>query len=231
VGTLIKSSEERNMGRYPEGLATCRKTKTGLDLFLRPIRVSDEPLLRDLMHRLSDKSLYNRFFTKWREMLEGELPELARVDYERAMAIAAVAMKDEMPEKEEFIGVGRYEINPKQKTAVVAFAVRDDYQGQGIGQVLLQYLTGLARRQGLLGFTAAVLADNEAMLHVFAKGGFEIKKDMAGCMGVDTLLMMFRQMEPERTDRPEKPESAEVLPSPPKRSQSSRNAASQAHSF
>ena len=183
--------EERNVGRYPEELETRRKTKTGLELFLRPIKVSDEPLLRDLMHGLSDKSLFTRFFTRWRELLEGQLPDLAMIDYERAMAIAAIAIKDEMPEKEEFIGVGRYHINPKQQTAVIAIAVRDDYQNQGIGQVLLSYLTDLARRQGLLGFTAAVLADNEAMLRVFAKGGFEMKKEMVE--GVAVLKMMFKQ--------------------------------------
>jgi len=187
----MKPPEERNEGRYPEELETRRKTKTGLELFLRPIKVSDEPLLRNLMHALSDKSLYTRFFTKWREMLEGQLPDLAMVDYERAMAIAAIAIKDEMPEKEEFIGVGRYHTNPGQQTAVIAFAVRDDYQGQRIGQVLLSYLTDLARRQGLLGFTAAVLADNEAMLHVFAKGGFEMKRQMIE--GVAILMMMFKQ--------------------------------------
>jgi len=187
----MKSTEERNEERYPEELETCRKTKTGLELFLRPIKVSDEPLLRDLMHGLSDKSLFTRFFTRWRELLEGQLPDLAMIDYERAMAIAAIAIKDEMPEKEEFIGVGRYHINPKQQTAVIAIAVRDDYQNQGIGQVLLSYLTDLARRQGLLGFTAAVLADNEAMLRVFAKGGFEMKKEMVE--GVAVLKMMFKQ--------------------------------------
>jgi GNAT superfamily N-acetyltransferase len=230
MGNLIKSSEVRDTGRYPEELATCRRTKNGLELFLRPIKVSDEPLLRDLMHGLSDKSLYRRFFTKWRAMLEGQIPELAMVDYERGMAIAAIAMKDKIPEKEEFIGVGRYYINPERHTAVIAFAVRDDYQNQGIGQVLLSYLTDMARRQGLLGFTAAVLTDNETMLHVFAKR-FEIKKEMTIPIGVDILMMTFRQIKPEGTVNPERPHSATVPPALPKRSLHSCNTTSQVPSF
>ncbi len=182
---------ESNEGRYPEELETCRKTKTGLELFLRPIKVADEPLLRDLMNSLSDESLYTRFFTKRREVPYEQLPDLAAVDYERAMAIAAIVIKGGMPEKEEFVGVGRYHINPKQQTAVAAFAVRDDYQNQGIGQTLLTYLTELALRRGLIGFTAAVLADNDAMLHVFEKAGFERKKQMI--QGVVMLSMMFMQ--------------------------------------
>ncbi len=187
----MNSPGESNEGLYPEEIETRRKTKTGLELFLRPIKVSDEPLLRDLMDSLSDESLHSRFFTNRRELPYGQLPDLAAVDYDRAMAIAAVVVKGERPEKEEFVAVGRYHINPKQQTAVVAFAVRDDYQNQGIGQTLLTYLTELALRQGLLGFTAAVLAGNEAMLHVFEKAGFERKKQMI--QGVAMLSMMFMQ--------------------------------------
>lgn len=187
----MKPPAESNEGRHPGELATYRKTKTGLELFLRPIKASDEPLLRDLMDSLSDESLHSRFFTKRREVPYEQLPDLAAVDYERAMAIAAIVVQDERPEKEEFVGVGRYHINPRQQTAVVALAVRDDYQNQGIGQTLLTYLTELALRRGLLGFTAAVLADNDAMLHVFEKAGFERKKPMI--QGVVMLSLMFMQ--------------------------------------
>jgi GNAT superfamily N-acetyltransferase len=72
----------------------------------------------------------------------------------------------------------------------VAFAVRDDYQGQGIGAELLSLLTYLARRQGLLGFTAEVLDENATMLHVFEKGGFETEKRTVA--GVCELKMKFR---------------------------------------
>ena len=54
--------------------------------------------------------------------------------------------------------------------------VRDDYQNRGIGSTLLSYLTYLARKQGLLGFTAEVLVENRPMLHLFEKMGFLIDK-------------------------------------------------------
>ena len=74
--------------------------------------------------------------------------------------------------------------------AEVAFAVRDDYQGKGIGTELLSYLTYLGRREGLLGFTAEVLAENKPMMHVFEKGGFDIRKTLDA--GVYELKMAFR---------------------------------------
>jgi GNAT superfamily N-acetyltransferase len=49
----------------------------------------------------------------------------------------------------------------------VAFAVLDEYQKKGIGRELLTYLIHLGKKKGLLGFTAAVLAENEPMLHLF----------------------------------------------------------------
>ncbi|OPY11017.1 MAG: Acetyltransferase Pat [Syntrophaceae bacterium PtaB.Bin038] len=94
-------------------------------------------------------------------------------------------------EKEEIVGVGQYEIEQDSHMAEVAFAVSDAHQNQGIGQELLGYLTYLARRQGLLGFTAEVLLENRPMLHVFEKMGFDMEKRVGA--GVYELRMMFRE--------------------------------------
>lgn len=160
-------------GIYPEELETWRTTKTGLNIFLRPIKISDEPLLKDFLYSLSDKSLYRRFMSQRFHMPHEFLQELVVIDYTREMAILAVV--GETP-NEKVVGVGRYFIDPQTHTAEVAFAVRDDFHNQGIGSELLSYLTYLAKRQGLLGFTAEVFADNAPMLHVFEKGGFDIQK-------------------------------------------------------
>jgi RimJ/RimL family protein N-acetyltransferase len=48
----------------------------------------------------------------------------------------------------------------------------------------------LAKRQGLLGFYAEVLVENRAMLHLFEKMGFDIKKRREE--GVYELEMTFR---------------------------------------
>ena len=41
---------------------------------------------------------------------------------------------------------------------------------------LLSYLTYLARRQGLLGFTGEVLVENRSMVGLFEKMGFDTEK-------------------------------------------------------
>jgi acyl-CoA hydrolase/N-acetylglutamate synthase-like GNAT family acetyltransferase len=175
-------------GRYPEELETYRKTKSSMDIFLRPIKMTDEHELKDFIHGLSDRSLYTRFISKRQDVPHERLQELVVIDYTQEMAIVAVVEGEEG--KETFVGVGRYYIYPDRQSAEVAFAVRDDFQNNGIGQELLTYLTYLARRQGLLGFTAEVLAGNEPMLHVFEKGGFEMQRRTIA--GLVELKMLFK---------------------------------------
>jgi len=174
-------------GEYPENLETHRTTKTGLHLFLRPVKISDEPLLKDFFYSLSDRSLNRRFLSIRKDMPHERLQDFVIIDYSREVVILGVIGS---AENELIVGVGQYGIDEKSHTAEVAFAVRDDHQNRGIGQEMLSYLTYLAKKEGLLGFTAEVLIDNKPMLHVFEKGGFDIKKKNDA--GVYDLKMAFR---------------------------------------
>jgi len=153
---------------------------------LRPIKISDEPLLKDLFYSLSDRSLYQRFFSARKDMPHERLQEFAIIDYTRQMSILAVIQQEE---KEIAIGLGQYLIDEDEHTAEVAFAVREGYQNKGIGTELLSYLIYLAKRSGLLGFTAEVLEGNQPMLHLFEKVGFNIARRSAG---VYELEMRFK---------------------------------------
>jgi acyl-CoA hydrolase/GNAT superfamily N-acetyltransferase len=174
-------------GLYPEELESWRTTKTGLNILFRPVKISDEPLLKDFVYSLSDQSLYRRFLSARYHLPHERLQELVIIDYSRETAIFAVIGEEG---KEKIVGVGRYFTDPDTHTAEVAFAVRDDFHNQGVGSELLSYLTYLARRQGLLGFTAEVFSDNAPMLHVFEKGGFDIEKRHIA--GLSELKMTFR---------------------------------------
>ena len=163
-------------GQYPEYMETYRTTSNGLNIFFRPIKITDESRLKNFVYSLSDKSLYRRFISSRTDMPHERLQSLVVIDYTKETAIVAIIGHEA---KEEIIGVGRYYEEPDKHSAEVAFAVRDDYQQRGVGTELLSYLTYLAKRQGLLGFTAEVLAENEPMLHVFEQGGFEMKKGLS----------------------------------------------------
>ena len=178
-------------GEYPEDLETYKTTKTGLTIILRPVKISDEPLLKDFLYSLSDQSIYRRFFSTRTDMPHEYLQKFVVIDYTQKMVILVVIKKGE---KEEIVGMGQYAIVGNTHTADVALVVRDDYQNRGIGTELVSYLTYLAKKQGLLGFTADILVDNKPMLHVlrlFEQMGFEIEKKMEA--GVFELKIAFRE--------------------------------------
>lgn len=175
-------------GEYPDNLETLRTTKTGFQIFLRPVKISDEPLLKDFFYSLSEDSITRRFLSRRSDMPHERLQDFVVIDYKKSMVILAVTGS---AENELIVGVGQYSIDEQSHTAEVAFTVRDEYHDRGVAQELLSYLTYLAKREGLLGFTAEVLIDNRAMLHVFEKGGFDLKKKSEG--GVYDLKMVFRR--------------------------------------
>jgi RimJ/RimL family protein N-acetyltransferase len=174
-------------GEYPEDLETYRTTRSGLEVLLRPVKISDEPLLKDFFYSLSDQSMYRRFISQRKDMPHERLQDFVVIDYTKEMVILATFVEDEI---EEVVGVGQYGIDEITHTAEIAFVVKDDYQNRGIGTELLKYLTYLAKKQGLLGFTAEVLTENKPMLALFEKMGFDIKKTREG--GVYELKMAFR---------------------------------------
>ena len=160
-------------GQYPEELETYRTTKKGVEIFLRPVKLADEPLLKEFFYSLSDQSIYRRFISVRKDMPHERLQEFAVIDYTKEMVVLAVLPNEE---RGAVVGVGQFGVDVQSHTAEVALVVRDDQQNRGIGTELLSYLTYLAKRQGLLGFTAEVLVDNQPMLHLFEQGGFEIEK-------------------------------------------------------
>jgi RimJ/RimL family protein N-acetyltransferase len=117
-----------------------------------------------------------------------QLQKFVVIDYTREMVILAIIEKDG---KEAIAGMAQYFIDEKTHTAEVAFVVRDDQQGMGIGAELIAYLTYVAKRNGLHGFTAAVLMDNKPMLQLFEKTGFIIERRAEA--GVYELKMSFRE--------------------------------------
>lgn len=177
-------------GVYPAALETFKTTRSGMNLLLRPVKIGDEPLMKDFFYALSSESMYRRFMSVRMDMPHKRLQEFGIVDYANRMMILAIVEGDS---RETIAAIGQYEINEKMHTAEVALVVKDEYQNMGIGHDLLSYLTILARRRGLLGFTAEVLVENKPMLNLFRNMGFDTKKRSED--GIYEMSMTFRDFE------------------------------------
>lgn len=174
-------------GEYPEDLEVCRTTKAGQKLLLRPVKISDETLLKDFFYSLSDETMYQRFFSVRKDIPHEVLQKFIAVDYTERMIILAILERDG---KQLVCGLGQYSQNRDMHTAEIALVVRDECQNKGVGAELLAYLTYLAKKQGLLGFTAEVLVGNEPVFRLFNKMGFAIDKRNES--GIFEMKIMFR---------------------------------------
>ena len=206
---LIEAARKRNLiykdqvfipgekGMYPEELETYRTTKKGLEIFLRPVKITDETMLKDFFYDLSEDSMYMRFFSARKDMPHKRLQDFVIVDWSRKMEILAV-IKEKERERETIIALGQYELNPDKYMAEVAIVVKDEYHGMGVGKELLSYLAYIARRHGLLGFTADTLVENKAMVGLFEKMGFYTEKRREE--GVYEMKMLFRKSTDNRPE-------------------------------
>ena len=148
----------------------------GVNLLFRPVKISDEPIVKDFFYSLSDNSMYRRFISYRKDMPHERLQDFVVIDYTKKMEILAVLGEED---EEEIVGLGQFEIEACHMWRRSPSRSATSARNKGIGQELLGYLTYLARRQGLLGFTAEVLLENRPMLHVFEKIGFDMEKRVA----------------------------------------------------
>ncbi len=164
-------------GIYPEHLETYKTTKTGLTIFIRPVRINDEPLVKEFFYSLSDDSLYKRFFTRRLNIPHEMRQDFFVIDYSKEISLLAT-IRDK--HREVIIGMAQYKKIENMQMADLAVAVRDDCQRGGVGTVLLSYLAMNAARDGLHGFIIEVLAENKAMMKILEKTDFDIQKKLEG---------------------------------------------------
>jgi acyl-CoA hydrolase/GNAT superfamily N-acetyltransferase len=175
---LMKEARERHLV-YPDQVAVFGvgdlnrrsfekrfESNNGKAVHMRPVRPTDEDMMRELFYGCSENTLYHRFFAKMKAMPHHKLKKFVNIDYVNNMALAGVVHDDE---HEMIVAVGRYSLEKSTNAAEVAFIVRDDWQGQGIGMAMFHQLLEVARKRGIVKFTADVLHDNARMLHIFHK--------------------------------------------------------------
>ncbi|MGH8893827.1 MAG: GNAT family N-acetyltransferase, partial [Actinomycetes bacterium] len=137
---------------------------------LRPIRPDDADRLKRFYARLSDETIYFRFFSLYRELSARDIERFTVVDHhDRVAMIATVG--------DEMIGVVRYE-RIGDDAAEVAFNIEDEHQGRGLGSVFLEHIAAAARERGLSRFVADVLPANRKMLRVFEDAGYVVDREL-----------------------------------------------------
>ena len=152
----------------------------GSRLHVRPLGADDEPLLHDAFARMSERSVYFRFFSPLKRLPPELAHNLAAVDGRDRFAVCAITHRPGPGER--IAGVARYDRVPGTVVAEVAIAVVDEFQRRGLGAQLLSMLTGIARDNGITTFTLIVLPENQSMLRLLRRLGWIHKARLVGGM-------------------------------------------------
>jgi acyl-CoA hydrolase/GNAT superfamily N-acetyltransferase len=157
----------------PEEVRTSTVLDDGTLVRFRSMNPTDEPATRDLFYSLSKETLYYRYMRNLERIPRQELRNYVYIDHRTQVAIVGT-----IPEAhgEEIIAIGGYYLNQKTNRAEVAFIVRDDWQGRGIGTFIFRHLAAIAKRNGIAGFTAEVLTGNKPMQAVLDHSNMKIRR-------------------------------------------------------
>ena len=176
----------RFMVPVEESIRATYLLEDGTEIDFRSIKPTDEPHMRDLVYNLSQETIYYRFMSRQQRFTPRQIQDFVYIDHRRDVAVVGT-----VPEAhgEQIIAVGTYYLNEKTNMAEVAFVVRDGWQNKGMGTFLFQHLIKIAKRNGIAGFTAEVLRENERMQKVFNHSGLKVKSQLEE--GVFSFIMEF----------------------------------------
>jgi acetyltransferase len=166
---------------YPAQYVAEWKLKNGVPITIRPIRPEDEPLMIHFHERLSDRSVYLRYFQPLKlsqRVAHERLTRICFIDYDREMALVAVRKHPEAGHEEEVLAVGRLSKLHGINAAECAALISDEYQHQGLGSELYRRLLAIARAEGLDRVVSTMLTENREMRAICKRLGFHIEIDM-----------------------------------------------------
>jgi acetyltransferase len=162
---------------YPTGLESEWVMADGTRLNVRPVRPEDANLERNFVATLSEQTRYFRFFYRLHQLTPAMLVRFTQVDYDRELALLALAPDPASPNREMIVGISRYIANYDGESAEFAVVVTDAWQGRGVGRMLMERIIASAKGRGFKRIEGVVLRVNHGMLKFSEQLGFVVHDD------------------------------------------------------
>jgi acyl-CoA hydrolase/RimJ/RimL family protein N-acetyltransferase len=185
LGYLREEQTLMSRTAYPEEVVKEVTLKNGTKVIIRPAKASDVRGLQDIFYHMTPQDVYTRFFTCLKSLSVSKAEHLCNVDYEKEMAFVATIGH---LEDEQIIGSSCYVVNPSTNMADVAYMIRPEWKGDGLGSALQQRMVEYAKSKGLRGFTADILSENKAMLTLAKKCGTVTMRPSFGAYEVEIVF-------------------------------------------
>jgi acyl-CoA hydrolase/GNAT superfamily N-acetyltransferase len=183
---------ERTLGESVRGVYPVRFEETvkiaGEKVLFRPAKPVDERRIQEHFYQLEKVDVVSRFFHEKTRFVRQEVQGMFQVDYIHNMTIIALVGESGF---EKVVGVGSYYFESADNMAEVAFSVSKEYQGKGLGKILIRKLAEAARENGILGLFAVTVPGNKNMIRLFRKLPFKVRSVLG-----DDLMLSCRFDEP-----------------------------------
>jgi acetyltransferase len=160
---------------YPIHLVRPWTMKNGREVVIRPIRPEDEPLMIEFHKKLSERSVYLRYFQPLKLTQRTAHERLTRacfIDYNREMAL--VAEGKNATGEPEILAVGRLSKLHGRDEAELAAVATDAAQHKGLGTELYRRLIEFARDEKLKLVVSNMLPENREMRALCVRHGFKM---------------------------------------------------------
>jgi acetyltransferase len=162
---------------YPTGLESEWLAADGTRIKVRPVRPEDANMEREFVASLSEQTRYFRFFYRLHQLTPAMLARFTQVDYDREVALLALAPDPASPAGEIIVGISRYIANYDGESAEFAVVVADAWQGRGVGRMLMERIIACAKKRGFKRLEGVVLRANQGMIKFSEQLGFQIRDD------------------------------------------------------
>jgi acyl-CoA hydrolase/GNAT superfamily N-acetyltransferase len=165
---ILPFDEQGNICIYPDQYETFFKTKKGVKITVRPLKPTDEPLLKELYYSLDERDRYLRFFELKKEFTHSKTQYEVNIDYQNVFSIGAFVGDIG---SQEMIGTASYHYNARINMAEFDFLVKKEWRGEGVGSFLYHQLIIIAKEKGIRGFYGNIHIQNRKTINIIKKGG------------------------------------------------------------
>lgn len=166
---ILPYDEEGNICVYPKQYETYFITKKQEKVIIRPVKTTDEPLLKELYYSLDERDQYLRFFAIKKEFTHSKTQCEVNIDFKNVVSIGAFV--GDLPQQ-EMIANAIYYFNPKINMAEFSFITKKLWRKKGVGSFLLYYLIIIAKEKGIKGFYGNINIENKETIRLIKKAGY-----------------------------------------------------------
>jgi acyl-CoA hydrolase/GNAT superfamily N-acetyltransferase len=183
---------DRILGESVRGVYPVRFEETiriaGEKILFRPAKPVDERRIQEHFYQLEKVDVVSRFFHEKTRFVRQEVQGMFQVDYIHNLSIIALVGESGF---DKVVGVGSYYFESSDNMAEVAFSVSKEYQGKGLGKILIRKLAEAAKENGIFGLFAVTVPGNKNMIKLFRKLPFKVRSVLG-----DDLMLSCRFDEP-----------------------------------